>query len=61
MRGMDSMNRGGTDMASGEMARGMPEQDGEYSGRRCVGTMAPYHESAIVVAQVAFDDSQNIV
>jgi hypothetical protein len=50
MRGMDSMNRGGTDMASGEMARGMPEQDGEYSGRRCVGTMAPYHESAIVEA-----------
>lgn len=53
----DQMGHGSMGMGSGDMARQMVMENGEYSDERFIDAMIPHHESAIEMARVAQDKS----
>jgi uncharacterized protein (DUF305 family) len=57
MSGMGDME--GMDHGSGGMASGMLMENGKYSDRRFIDAMIPHHQSAIEMAQVALEESDN--
>jgi uncharacterized protein (DUF305 family) len=59
--GMDhsNMNHGSMGMGSGGMAREMVMENGKYSDRAFIDAMIPHHRSAIEMAQVALEESEN--
>jgi uncharacterized protein (DUF305 family) len=61
MAGMDhsNMDHGSMGMGSGEMARQMVMENGKYSDKAFIDAMIPHHQSAIVMAQVAYEKSEN--
>lgn len=56
--GMSGMDHSGMDHGSMDMAS-MLEVDGEYSDERFIDLMVPHHESAVEMAEVALQNSEN--
>lgn len=59
MNGMGDMGNGGMDMGSEEMARGMLEEDGEYSDENFIDMMVPHHVGAVEEAEVALENAEH--
>ena len=61
MAGMnhDQMGHGSRGMGSGEMARQMVMENGEYSDERFIDAMVPHHQGAIAMARVALKDAEH--
>jgi uncharacterized protein (DUF305 family) len=59
--GMDhsQMNHGSMDMSSNGMARQMVMENGKYSDKAFIDAMIPHHQSAIEMAEVAYEKSKN--
>lgn len=59
MNGMNDMKRSEMDMGSKEMARGMLEENGEYSDRRFIDMMVPHHVGAVEMAEVGLENAEH--
>ena len=61
MAGMnhDQMGHGSMGMGSGGMARQMVMENGKYSDERFIDAMAPHHQGAIEMAEVALKNAQH--
>jgi uncharacterized protein (DUF305 family) len=61
MAGMDheQMGHGSMGMGCGGMARQMVMENGKYSDERFIDAMIPHHQSAIEMAKVAYEKSEN--
>jgi uncharacterized protein (DUF305 family) len=61
MAGMDhdEMGHGSMEMGSGEMARQMVMENGEYSDRRFIDAMVPHHQGAVDMAEVALENAEH--
>jgi uncharacterized protein (DUF305 family) len=61
MAGMDhsQMDHGSTGMGSGGKAREMVMEDGRYSDRAFIDAMAPHHQGAVEMAEVALENAEH--
>jgi len=57
--GMQGMDHGGTNMGSEDMASEMLMENGEYSDERFVDAMAPHHQGAVEMAEVALENAEH--
>jgi uncharacterized protein (DUF305 family) len=57
--GHGQMDHGSMGMGSGEMARQMVLENGEYSDRRFIDAMVPHHQGAIDMAEVALTNAEH--
>lgn len=59
--GMDhsNMDHGSMGMGPGGMARQMVMENGKYSDKTFIDAMVPHHQSAIEMAQVALEQTEN--
>ena len=57
--GMQGMDHGGMNTGSGDMASEMLMENGEYSDERFVDAMAPHHQGAVEMAEVALENAEH--
>ena len=57
--GMRELDHDGMNDGSGDMSSDMLMANGEYFDERFIDTMVPHHESAIEMANVALENSDN--
>lgn len=57
--GMQGMDHGGTNMGSEDMASEMLMENGEYSDERFIDAMAPHHQGAVEMAEVALENAEH--
>ena len=57
--GMQGMDHGSMGMGSGEMARQMVMEDGEYSDKAFIDAMVPHHQAAVDMAEVALKNAEH--
>jgi uncharacterized protein (DUF305 family) len=50
---------GGMDHGSGDMARQMVMENGEYSDERFIDAMVPHHQGAVEMAEVALENAEH--
>ena len=55
----DQMGHGSMGMGSGDMARQMVMENGEYSDERFIDAMVPHHQGAIAMAEVALKNADH--
>jgi uncharacterized protein (DUF305 family) len=55
----DQMGHGSMGMGSGGMARQMVMENGKYSDKAFIDAMIPHHQSAIDMAKIAYEKSEN--
>ncbi len=57
--GMQGMDHGGMNTGSGDMASEMLMENGEYSDERFIDAMAPHHQGAVEMAEVALENAEH--
>ncbi len=57
--GMQEMDHGGMNTGSGDMASEMLMENGEYSDERFIDAMAPHHQGAVEMAEVALENAEH--
>lgn len=59
MAGMEGMDHGSENMGSGDMARQMVMENGQYSDERFIDAMVPHHQGAVEMASVALKNAEH--
>jgi uncharacterized protein (DUF305 family) len=57
--GMAGMDHGSGEAGSGDMARQMVMENGEYSDERFIDAMVPHHQGAVEMAEVALKNAEH--